>query len=240
MKKLWVVLLAFLFVGCGQTTLTIDQEEIQEVSYGSVTLLKKEHETISDYFQELPFKQGSLKEEDIGILTIVTNTDRYLIHVTKDHHLYYEKEGKTYYSKDPSIVDFVGYLENIKETYLDREFYTITETNEYQVGNNDVLIKLDTSDHYLIIISELTLTDFRIHKIEQIDNEYRDVDLLYQNELIEQNHRIIIRSDEALRNAMIRITFTTPYHYELSLIPTYDEESGELTFQKEFKEKENS
>ena len=58
--------------------------------------------------------------------------------------------------------------------------------------------------------------------------------------MIEQNHRIIIRSDEALRNAMIRITFTTPYHYELSLIPTYDEESGELTFQKEFKEKENS
>lgn len=241
MKKWWITfLLLCLLVGCNQTTLTIKKEELQEIKYGELTLLKKEHDTISEYFQELKFKKGELKEKDLDLLTIVTNNERYQIHITENHHFYYEKDEKTYYSKDQSIEDFVNYLEKLKKTYLREDFYQIEEVSQYQSGNNDLLIKLDSSDHYLILTSEFTLTNFRIHKIEKEGDDYEDIDLIYQNELIEQGHRIVIRTQTAVENSMIRITFTTPYQYEVSIIPIYDRETKEITFQKEFKAKENS
>ena len=239
MKK-WLLLLCLIVItGCNTIHVSIDKETIQQITYENVTILKKEYDQITNYIGNLTFKKGNLKEKVLSTLIIVTNQNRYQISITEGYHMTYQENDESYYSKDTSIKDFFHYLEKIKNTYLNESFYTISKLEEYQSGNNDVLIKLDMSDDYLLLVSDLTITDFRIHKLEVTgENTYEDIDLLFQKELIEQNHRILIRMKQPFEDSPIRITFTTPYLYEVSIIPKY--ENGTLTFLKEFKKKENS
>lgn len=238
MKKILLIFCIFLLVGC-EKQFPIEQENVQAITYDNVSLLKKEHETILDYFNQLKWKEGTLDEEIINTLTITTKDMFYTIQITDNNHVIYKENKKSYYSKDHSLADFIDYLNKRKNIYLNDTFYDINLVEEYQNGNNDFLIKLEQGNYYYILESEETITDFRIHELEVKDKIFEDVNVLFQKELIEKGHRIIIRINNPSQSH-IRITFTTPYGYQVSIVPVYNEEQGSIIYQRKMIPKENS
>lgn len=237
-KRFLALLLSLLLIGCDKT-FTINQEEVQKISYDNVTILDKEYSNIINFFNQLIWKEGTLNESITNTLILTTKENVNTISITNQNHLIYQKDNQTYYSKDTSILDFIQYLNKKKQTYLDDTFYSIELQTDYEQENNDILIKLEQGNNYYVLKSEETITDFRIHELEKKDNTFEDINVLYQKELIEKRNRIIIRLKNPKEN-YIRITFSTSYGYEISIIPIYDEEKDEIIYQKEMKPKENS
>lgn len=239
MKKIFLaILLSIILTGC-EKTFTINQEEVQKISYDNVTILEKEYSSIINFFNQLNWKKGTLKENTTNTLILTTKENINTIFLTDQNHLTYQINNQTYYSKDASISDFIQYLNKKKQAYLDDTFYSIELLSDYQKEENDILIKLEQGNYYYILESEETITDFRIHELEKKENTFEDINVLYQKELIEKRNKIIIRIQNPKEN-FIRITFSTSYGYEISIIPIYDENTNEITYQKEMKPKENS
>lgn len=238
MKKIVLILCVFLLVGCDKQ-ISIEEENVQTISYDGVVLLKKEHKNMLDYFNRLKWKEGTLKEGIVNTLTITTKEQVYLVQITEKNHFIISNNKKNYYSKDASLIDFLNYLNKKKTQYLKEDFYQIDFLEEYQSGNNDLFIKLEQGNYFYLLVSGYTITDFRIHELERNEDDFEDVNVLYHKELIEKDHRIIIRVKNPYEN-FIRITFTTPYDYQVSIIPIYNVETGQFTYQKTMIPKENS
>ena len=76
--------------------------------------------------------------------------------------------------------------------------------------------------------------NFKINQINYTNNKYEDIDLLYSKESI--NDKIIIGKTISYDNPDIRISFTNKYNYEVSIIPTYNNQN-KVIFKTTYKHK---
>ena len=75
------------------------------------------------------------------------------------------------------------------------------------------------------------LYNFSINEIKVNNDEYEEIDLIYNKDLINKNN-IIIRKNDFTN---IKISFSTKYNYIVNIIPYL--ENGILKFKKEFVQK---
>ena len=122
-------------------------------------------------------------------------------------------------------------LNELESLYNNDSFYTITYTNNYEDNSNDEIIKIDKNDNYIIINSMYDLYNFSINEIKVNNNEYEEIDLIYNKDFINKNN-IIIRKDDFTN---IKISFSTKYNYIVNIIPYLEDEI--LKFKKEFVQK---
>lgn len=224
MKKIILLLTIFILTGCGNKKLNIINDEITKINYNDIIIINEDYNQITTNLNQLTFKKiNKAVENNNFTITTINNIIKFEI---KDNKILYQLDGTNYQSDNKEIIDSINKtLKNLESIYENNSFYTVEKISNYKPTDNDLQIKLDNSDEYIVIKTTQDLYNFKIHKIEKNNETYSDVDLLYEENEIPYNKIISIRY---LNIENIRITFETKYNYVISIIPTINGEKIEF------------
>jgi len=193
-----------------------------------------DYKNIIDIVNNINFNDKEITGNFNNTLLIKTNNDIYRISISDNYYLKYENNDKILYSSESeNIKQLLNTLTSIKEKYINQQFYTIEYETNYEINNDDFLIKLDNQNNIFIITTSLPINNLRINDIEYIDDNYNDINLIYNNNDVVTN-KIIIRKTINKENPNFRISFTTPYNYVVSIIPIYDKNNNKVNYITEF------
>ena len=224
MRKIIVVLAIFLLVGCS-STLDINGK-ITEIKYNNILINEEDFEKVKNLINNT-FE----KDEDRDLankLTIKTTNDIYYFSLSDDELKYGGKVADN--------TKLNTYLHALTKKYTDRDFYTIDYMKNYEANSNEQIILLDKTSNYIVINFGEKVTNFKINEIEDKNDKYMDIDLLYSEEGVNKR-QIIIRKSINLESPDIRISFENKYGYIVSIIPTYNIEKDTVEFKTTFKAK---
>ena len=224
MRKIIVVLAIFLLVGCSNT-LDINGK-ITEIKYNNILINEEDFEKVKNLINNT-FE----KDEDRDLankLTIKTTNDIYYFSLSDDELKYGGKVADN--------TKLNTYLHDLTKKYTDRDFYTIDYMKNYEANSNEQIILLDKTSNYIVINFGEKVTNFKINEIEDKNDKYMDIDLLYSEEGVNKR-QIIIRKSINLESPDIRISFENKYGYIVSIIPTYNIEKDTVEFKTTFKAK---
>ena len=224
MRKIIVVLAIFLLVGCS-STLDINGK-ITEIKYNNILINEEDFEKVKNLINNT-FE----KDEDRDLankLTIKTTNDIYYFSLSDDELKYGGKVADN--------TKLNTYLNALTKKYTDKDFYTIDYMKNYEANSNEQIILLDKTSNYIVINFGEKVTNFKINEIEDKNDKYMDIDLLYSEEGVNKR-QIIIRKSINLKSPDIRISFENKYGYIVSIIPTYNIEKYTVEFKTNFKAK---
>lgn len=221
MKKILLLLIILTLTGC-TTEVKLDGD-ITEIKYNDSLILKDDFNEIQKMLNT-EFKNGN--ENTQNNLTIKTTKDIYYFKVS-DNYLEYNKK----YAKNTKLNK---YLKELTNKYYDTNFYDIKYDKEYDEDKNNININLDKTSNYIIIKFKDTIKDFKINEIEYKHKEYKDIDLLYEKDIID-GQTVIIRKSINMNKADMRISFSNKYNYNISIIPTYKDD--EIQFETNYEMK---
>lgn len=226
MKKILLLTIIILtLTGC--TTKVKLEGKITEIKYNDVTILEEDYNNIKKLLNtSFSNNKGKNLENE---LTIKTQKDIYYYKVSDEQISY---NGK--YAENKKLGK---YLKTLQEKYYNTKFYDINYEKNYKKNADDININLDKTSNYIIIKIKGQIKNFKINEIEYKDNTYKDIDLLYEEKLI-SNQTIAIRKSINIENPDIRISFSNPYNYNISIIPTYQD--GKIKFKKNYEMKNSN
>lgn len=224
MKKILLLLIILTLTGC-TTEVKLDGD-ITEIKYNDSLMLKDDFNEIQKMLNT-EFKTGN--ENTQNNLTIKTTKDIYYFKVS-DNYLEYNKK----YAKNTKLNK---YLKELTNKYYDTNFYDIKYDKEYDEDKNNININLDKTSNYIIIKFKDTIKDFKINEIEYKHKEYKDIDLLYEKDIID-GQTVIIRKSINMNKADMRISFSNKYNYNISIIPTYKDDEIQFETNYEMKNSE--
>lgn len=235
MKKiLFIIFLCFILAGCNSSKIYIKYDDIIEIQYNDLVIMDGDYKNIIDIVNNINFNDKEITGNFNNTLLIKTNNDIYRISISDNYYLKYENNDKILYSSESkNIKQLLNTLTSIKEKYINQQFYTIEYETNYEINNDDFLIKLDNQNNVFIITTSLPINNLRINDIEYIDDNYNDINLIYNNNDVVTN-KIIIRKTINKENPNFRISFTTPYNYVVSIIPIYDKNNNKVNYITEF------
>lgn len=212
MKKYIIILISFFFLcGCSRNkSLNIDTS-ITSIVYDSMQIVNSDYKTIIDEINNKTFYK--LSDDSIKGKSLEIKTTEYLYKFEiVDNYIIYTVDKERYFYK---TINLNSKLNNIVDKYNDESFYTVDIINNYNSNESDYLVKIDSSNSYIIINSNLNIYNFKVNKVEKNKEEYVDVDLLNSIDMIESNKKICIRTNTP---EQIKITFNTPYNYRVTLL----------------------
>lgn len=221
MKKLMIILCIFLFCGCSKT-LDI-QGKITEIKYNDVFINKDDFDDIKKLIN---MNYDKSEDKDLSNkLTIKTTDDIYYFSLN-DEELKYD--GKVAYNDKLN-----SYLQSLTDKYTNMDFYTIDYMKNYEANSNDHTILLDKTSNYIVINFGEKVSNFKINEIEQVDDKFLDVNLVYDENSIDEG-TVIIRKSVSYDIPDIRISFENKYGYVVSIIPTYNKDKDAVEFKTTF------
>lgn len=221
MKKLMIILCIFLFCGCSKT-LDI-QGKITEIKYNDVFINKDDFDDIKKLIN---MNYDKSEDKDLSNkLTIKTTDDIYYFSLN-DEELKYD--GKVAYNDKLN-----SYLQSLTDKYTNMDFYTIDYMKNYEANSNDHTILLDKTSNYIVINFGEKVSNFKINEIEQVDDKFVDVNLVYEENSIDEG-TVIIRKSVSYDIPDIRISFENKYGYVVSIIPTYNKDKDAVEFKTTF------
>lgn len=226
MKKIWIFLLVLFISGCARQ-IKIDVSTITKIEYDGLEFINEDYLEINNYLKKINFietKYDATYNHDF----IITTTDKlYSFRISEDYRMQYSTDEQTYYSKDiEDIKNLLLYLKGLDLAYRSDDFFEIKDIAEYSANTNDLFIKIDSTLNYFVLNSEHNITNFKINRIEYVDEKFEDVDLLYKEEEIPANKNIVIRVTYPDATPNIRISFETKYNFVVSIIPSYNGKDG--------------
>lgn len=219
MRKIIILILPFLLFGCSDK-LNINGN-ITEIKYNNVLINENDFDKVIKKINKVYDKKN---DKDLSNkLTIKTSKDIYYFSLNNNHIKYGEKVAKN---------DKLNtYLQHLTQKYTDKSFYKIDYMKNYEPNNTDNTILLDKTSNYIVITFSQKVTNFKINEIEKDNDKYKDIDLLYSKDGIED--KVIIRKSIDYENPDIKISFKNKYGYTFSIIPAYNNEKGGLEFKTE-------
>lgn len=221
MKKLMIILCIFLFCGCSKT-LDI-HGDITEIKYNDVFINKDDFDDIKKLIN---MNYDKSEDKDLSNkLTIKTTDDIYYFSLN-DEELKYD--GKVAYNDKLN-----SYLQSLTDKYTNMDFYTIDYMKNYEANSNDHTILLDKTSNYIVINFGEKVSNFKINEIEQADDKFVDVNLVYEENSIDEG-TVIIRKSVSYDIPDIRISFENKYGYVVSIIPTYNKDKDAVEFKTTF------
>lgn len=228
MKKILCITILFIITGCSSKTIMV--EKPISVIYNERNIVEKDYESITNIINELNFSCGKVKNVEGNKLLITTNNQVYQFHISSNYYMEFQENDKYCYTKEVEKVKKL--IETLNQNiikYTDISFFTIRSEENYEIEEADTIIKLDKKKNYIIINSKYPLTSFKINEIEYQENgNYIEIDLLYNNELIETNNNIVIRK-EILQIPNFKISFYNQYNYLVNILPILNE-NNEINF----------
>ena len=216
-----IILCIFLFCGCSKT-LDI-QGKITEIKYNDVFINKDDFDDIKKLIN---MNYDKSEDKDLSNkLTIKTTDDIYYFSLN-DEELKYD--GKVAYNDKLN-----SYLQSLTDKYTNMDFYTIDYMKNYEANSNDHTILLDKTSNYIVINFGEKVSNFKINEIEQVDDKFVDVNLVYEENSIDEG-TVIIRKSVSYDIPDIRISFENKYGYVVSIIPTYNKDKDAVEFKTTF------
>ena len=221
MKKFIIILCVFLFCGCSKT-LDI-HGDITEIKYNDVFINKDDFDDIKKLIN---MNYDKSEDKDLSNkLTIKTTDDIYYFSLN-DEELKYD--GKVAYNDKLN-----SYLQSLTDKYTNMDFYTIDYMKNYEANSDDHTILLDKTSNYIVINFGEKVSNFKINEIEQADDKFVDVNLVYEENSIDEG-TVIIRKSVSYDIPDIRISFENKYGYVVSIIPTYNKDKDAVEFKTTF------
>jgi hypothetical protein len=226
MKKIWLILLMLLFTGCARQV-KLETTKITRVEYDGLKIVADDYDSINKYLTEINFIETKYESTFVHDFIITTNDNLYSFRISEDYHMQYTLNEETYYSKDTAdIKKLLDYLKSLDLTYRDDTFFEISSAEKYDTKDNDLYIKLDSTENYFTFISNQGIANFKINRIDYVDEQFEDIDLLYKDDSIIANKKVVIKTTfpDAVPN--IKISFETKYGFVFSVIPSYNRKDG--------------
>ena len=125
-----------------------------------------DYKNIIDIVNNINFNDKEITGNFNNTLLIKTNNDIYRISISDNYYLKYENNDKILYSSESeNIKQLLNTLTSIKEKYINQQFYTIEYETNYEINNDDFLIKLDNQNNVFIITTSLPINNLRINDI---------------------------------------------------------------------------
>ncbi len=215
MKKIIIIFAILCINGCSQN-LKIN-EPIKEIQYNNTTILKKDYNDIINNINT-KYKNTHKNIKYKNKLTIKTNKNIYYFGITKNGIVY-----KNTFATNKNIKKN---LDTLKNKYQNKNIYTIKYKKNIP-QNKDTTINLDKTSNYIIINTKKQIKNFRIN---EIDKESKEINLIYTNKNFQKNHQIVIRKSINYNYPDIKISFENKYGYTISIIPTYDANKNKIKF----------
>lgn len=229
MKK--IIYLIIIGILCGCSSKKINVENPISIVYNDYNLVEKDYDSIVNMLNEINFSCGKKQSYEGNVLTITTDTNFYQFHISNNYYMEFQKNDKYCYTKETEKVkNMFNFLNQKLNEYTDLSFFTIYSEINYINNNNDMIIKLDKNDNFIIINTTLPIKNFKINEIEydKKTNNYIETDLLYSYEQIKNNQTIIIRK-EILQKPNFIISFINTYNYFVTILPIINE-NNEINF----------
>ena len=221
MRKIFVLLCILLICGCSQT-LNI-QGKITEMKYNNIFIDNNDFESVKDLIN-LTYDKNDTRDFS-NKLTVKTTDDIYYFSLSDDEIKYGNKVA--YNDK------LNKYLQKLVAKYTDMGFYTIDYMKNYESNSDDETILLDKTSNYIVINFGEKVRNFKINEIEQVDDKYVDVNLVYDKDSFNES-KIIIRKSINYETPDIRISFENKYGYVVSIIPMYNKDKDIIKFDTTF------
>ncbi len=221
MRKIFVLLCILLICGCSQT-LNI-QGKITEMKYNNIFIDNNDFESVKDLIN-LTYDKNDTRDFS-NKLTVKTTDDIYYFSLSDDEIKYGNKVA--YNDK------LNKYLQKLVAKYTDMGFYTIDYMKNYESNSDDETILLDKTSNYIVINFGEKVRNFKINEIEQVDDKYVDVNLVYDKDSFNES-KIIIRKSINYETPDIRISFENQYGYVVSIIPMYNKDKDIIKFDTTF------
>lgn len=227
MKKIILLLTLFLCVSCSKKMENISLAKITKMHYDTVEISQKNWKQILDIYHEIPFTTNPVKNTYKNKLSIHTKDQFILLSFSDNSCGKLEIDDKIYYSCHKSVENLMKNLQQITKSYTNDDFFDLklVEKEEKKVKDSKT-IKVEESDQYLKLSFKESVTNFRIHKTDFINQEYTDIDLLYTEKRIPKGTVLYI--EKRMNYDYIRISFENKYHTNFSVIPMMDEEKQKL------------
>ncbi len=224
MRKIIVLLVIFLLAGCS-STLDINGK-ITEIKYNDILINKDDFNKVKKLINNTYEKE---EEKDLANkLTIKTTDDIYYFSLNDDKLKY---GGKVTENKKIN-----KYLQSLTDKYTNMDFYTIDYMKNYEANNDEKTILLDKTSNYIVINLGEKVRNFKINEIEQANDKYSDVDLVYSSDNIDES-TVIIRKSINYDIPDMRISFENKYGYVVSIIPRYNNDTDKIEFDTSFASK---
>ena len=224
MRKIIVLLVIFLLAGCS-STLDINGK-ITEIKYNDILINKDDFNKVKKLINNTYEKE---EEKDLANkLTIKTTDDIYYFSLNDDKLKY---GGKVTENKKIN-----KYLQSLTDKYTNMDFYTIDYMKNYEANNDEKTILLDKTSNYIVINFGEKVRNFKINEIEQANDKYSDVDLVYSSDNIDES-TVIIRKSINYDIPDMRISFENKYGYVVSIIPRYNNDTDKIEFDTSFASK---
>ena len=203
MKKLLLIFLSiFLFTGCFIHRLSISQKDVSSIAYDKDTIQKEDYQEILEIFQ---------------------------LQISEANTIHYKKDQKIYISKETNEVKkLVKVMEKLTKKYRDTSFLNISMQNTLDSKENDFIVRIDKEDQYIKITSSEGIRNFKIHRLDYFDDQYHDVDLLYEKNVISPDEAVYIRIKIPEKIGTIKISFETKNGYIYTAIPTLSDDKNKL------------
>lgn len=229
MKK--IIYLTIILTTCSCSSKKIVVDNTISIIYNNYNIVEKDYDSIINTLNEVSFSCGKKQNYQGDMLTVTTNNNFYQFHISSNYYMEFQKNDKYCYTKDTEkIKNMINFLNQKINEYTDLSFFTIRNETNYINNANDMIIKLDKKDNFIIININLPITNFKINEIEykeKTDN-YIETDLLYSYEEVKKNETIIIRKD-ILQKPNFIISFTNIYNYLVTILPIINE-NNEINF----------
>jgi len=225
MKKILIILFSFIIIGCTNNNLEI-KGNITEIKYNDTSILKEEFNNIKKLIN-ISYTEKSKKKLN-NKLTIKTTDDIYYFTISDKYLEYNNMQEKN--------TKLNTYLHTLTQKYTDKSFYTIDYMKNYDANNDEGTILLDKTSNYIIINLGKKVRNLKINEIEEENNNFKDINLVYSKKNVKDD-KIIIRKSINYNMPDIRISFETQYNYLVSIIPTYNLEKEQAEFKTTFEAK---
>ncbi len=238
MKKVLIILVVFLLVGCSKVE-KLNIKALAFFHYDNIILAEEQLLDICPLLNNISISKSVIKDNFNNYISLVTNEKVLELFVSDKNNMMLIDKGVRYYSKDvKQIESLMTYLQSIKEIYTNDKFYTVKVVDNYTTDSNDLYVEVNKNNHYIVIKSQINIFNFIISTTKGVDEQQQDIKELYKKDYIEKDKRIVINIDKPTSKPSYKISFDTPYGYTITLTPTYDSNTETIILTKIFKQKE--
>lgn len=227
----YLMIILLLTTSCSNKT-NIDKKDIVNIKYQNIIINSKDYDNLIDDINNLNFSKRKINDNFKDKITITSEDGIHTFNISKNNNIKYTINNRTLYSKNTKTIKKIkNSINSLLNKYLDKSFYTFKLINNYKENDKDLIIKIDNVNQYYQLITDLPIRDLSIHRVEKKDNEYYDIDYIYNKKNIE-NKKIIIRMNPLKDYSSYRISFTNTYGMNVSIIPIIDtdKENGEIKY----------
>ncbi|MDD3821686.1 MAG: hypothetical protein ACOXZW_02630 [Bacilli bacterium] len=252
MKKVtpFIFMVFIIILGCfNQKTVSFKRytEEIKAVQFDEVSLITDDFMKINNILDKIAFTNKKMTDLDLSYKELIITTvedDNYYFYIYPNNTIVYKHGDEKYFASHDTTVLNEFYTE-VEEKYTDMSFYNITFNTDFNHQNDDIVIHLtngkdnyeDKSINAYHFISNEEVYNFKVSLIEYANDKPKEKAIIYFKNILPKNEALILDCSSDEEAPFIKITFTTKYNYQLTII-TYKNKNNKIDFNQSIEPKQ--